>query len=207
MRSPSATVSSPTATPCSSSDHWMGGRKGPSRRPDAVTVDGGVVGGNSFCESWCWGCFLRWVGLIVPRSRRGGRGRLSGERNSDATFRRPPVSLIGTNQRYRLQRSTNRRQRGSGFESFVAILSRWLPLLVLSEDSVGRRFEIVHLSGFHRPDEGRQEEQRQQQCERKGDIHRGHARILQPFAAYTGPRYKAQGTRVPAHAEKISTQH
>jgi len=86
------------------------------------------------------------------------------------------------------------------------ILSRWLPLLVLSEDPVRGSFEIVHLSGLHRPDEGREEEQRQQQGERQSDVHSRHARILQPSAAYIGPRHKAQGTRVPAHPEKIPTQ-
>jgi len=84
------------------------------------------------------------------------------------------------------------------------ILSRWLPLLVLSEDPVRGSFEIVHLSGLHRPDEGREEEQRQQQGERQSDVHSRHARILQPSAAYIGPRHKEQGSPPTPKKSRLS---
>ena len=77
-------------------------------------------------------------------------------------------------QGYRLQRSTNGRQRGSVLGAVFPILNRRLPFLILSEDPVGWSFEVVHLSGFHRPDESREEKQREQKRERKGDVNSRH---------------------------------
>ena len=39
---------------------------------------------------------------------------------------------------------------------------------------MGWSFEVVHLSGFHRPDESREEEQREQKRERKVDVNSRH---------------------------------